>query len=342
MRVRHYAVALTTTGLLLTACGGSTDTSGTEADRPTASDIAGETATSEPSVTPEAMPLDEPAADPTPELESIPTVIRLTADDLLDGMPTNKQMSTIQGRTFKELDNWVGGADEGPEWVNDAPLGKRQRNQIGLGSLRIVKPAVCTVVAAIDGEGRSAAQSNRDAITAAGYSKRQNDYFYYKPGNVYTWQTIALVLAPGQAQVWADDFANTRMRCTKYTVVSANGDIERITVGKYFPKGKTMFTSGSVYVEVADLNAENGLPYFDGTLVEAIGDVLYTTEVLFWFDDPKQLAKASKAYNKLADNLATASGVTREPVDLNNLTPFKGDPTKYTPPAEPLSAGNTV
>lgn len=338
MSARLMITLVGAASLLLAACGqGSGEP--TAASSPPAPPSTGTPTPEASSAAPEPTTSSDTESEPTDE--PTPSVIRLTGDELLEGLPTNRQLSTVQGRTFKENDTWVGGADAGPQWVNDAPLTKKQRSHLALGGVRKVKPQECTVVAFSDGWGLPSALANRDAISAAAYSKRVNDYQYYRAGNVYLWMTVALVLAPGQAQVWAEDWANTRMKCTKYTVIDRDGDVERVSLGGNYPKGKSMFTSGDAYIANPPVKGAAG-PFTSMTIIEAIGDTYYETYLRLAFTNTKQMATVTKAYNKLANNLAKASGVTRDSVDLSDLTPFKGDPKAYIAPTEPLSAGSRV
>ena len=325
---------LTVSALLVAGCSGST-----ESQEPVAPAMTSADSSQSPSAgqTPSSAATPSPSASTTPTTEPTSSPVVITGDDLLVGLPTNKQMSVIQGATFKESDNWVGGGDAGPQWVNTAPLSKKQRSQLLLGQARKVKPSECTLVAFVDGYGLTANLSNRDAIMAAAYSKRANDV-RYKSGYISSWVTTALVLAPGQAEVWADDIGNTRMRCTKYTVIDRDGDIERVPLGEAFPKGKSVFRSGDAYI--ARVNLDVSQPYTWLTVVEPIGSIFYSTRMLMWTESTKQLARASKAYNKLANNLAEVAGVEREAVDFNNLVPYKPDPSVYVEPVEPLSSGS--
>jgi hypothetical protein len=322
-RILPFVAAVMSLGLLVSACSGDSESGSENSPAPIPS-----TSTTTPG---------EPETAPSvPEIvEMIPEPVKLTADDLVTGMPTNKQMSMIQGFRFVEEDTWVGGG-EGPEWANDAPLTKEQRSQLGLGKVRRTKPEQCMLVSSFEGFGISQELSNQDAITAAAYSKRLNDYQYLKSNLVGVWQSIAFVLPPGQSKIWADDTANLFIKCLKFTVVKNNGDIERVNSTAYYPAGKSIFTSAKAYVIVAKVSPQDR-KYFQ--IVEAIGDVYYKTLIDVYSNEKKTLARAAKAYNVLADNIAEVAQVTREPVDFNKLVPFTPDPEAYVAPEIPLSSG---
>lgn len=321
-RILPLVSGIVSLGLMVSACGGDSK-SGSERP-PAPSPSISSTTPDEPDTTPSA-----------PEIvEVIPEPIKLTADDLVTGMPTNKQMSMIQGFRFVENDNWVGGVDEGPQWANNAPLTKEQRSQLELGQVRRTKPEQCMLVSFLTGDGISQELSNQDAITAAAFSKRSNKYF--KRNILSHWQTIALVLPPGQSTIWVDNIANLFMKCRKFTAIKKSGDIRRVDLTQYYPVGKTIYTSAQAYI------IDTKLPQKDRTyflIVEAIGDVYYHSTIIVFSNDKKTLARAAKAYNVLADNIAEVAQVTRGPVDFNDLVPFTPDPEAYIAPEIPLSSG---
>lgn len=318
-----FVAAVMSLGLLVSACSGASESSSENSPAPSPS-----TATTTPG---------EPETTPSvPEfVEVIPEPVKLTADDLVTGMPTNKQMSMIQGFRFVEEDTWVGGG-EGPEWANDAPLTKEQRSQLRLGQVRRTNPDQCMLASSLEGYGISQELSNQEAITAAAYSKRLNNYRYVKRNSVATWQTVAFVLPPGQSNIWADNNANLFMKCLKFTVVKKNGDIERVNITEFHPPGKSVYTSAQAYVFVAKVSPQDRT-YFQ--IVEAIGDVYYKTLIDVYSNEKDTLARASKAYNVLADNIAEVAQVARGPLDFNKLIPFTPDPKAYMAPEIPLSSG---
>lgn len=325
VRVWPLIVALLCVALVASACGGGLGTSPDIDSSRSSSGLA-------------PSPNDPTAVPSIPEAEEVvPDPVELTADDLVSGMPTNKQMSMIQGYRFEESDNWVDDDEEGPEWTNNAPLTKEQRFQLNLGKIRRTKPEQCMLVAFVTGDGISQELSNPDAITAAAYSKRANDYRSYKRNLVLDWTTVALVLKPGQATVWADNIANLFQKCRKFTAVKKNGDIERVDLTEYYPADKSTYASGQAYVIKAELNTPKPVSYL--TVLESIGNVFYETSISLCSDEKATLARVSKAYNVLADNVAEAAQVTREDVNFNDLTPFVPDPDAYVAPNIPLSSG---
>ena len=78
--------------------------------------------------------------------------------------------------------------------------------------------------------------------------------------------------------------------------------------------------------------------HYGGVFVlwEPIGNVLYSTNFGIG-QDAEQWGRASDLYNKLADSLADAQGVEREPVDLNGGTPLIPRPSEYVPLTGPSS-----
>jgi len=322
-RILPLVAGIVSLGLLVSACGGDSE-SGSE--NPSASSPSSASTT----------PGETGATPSEPEIvEVVPEPVVLTADDLVTGMPTNKQMSMVQGFRFVENDDWVGEDDEGPEWANNAPLTKEQRSMLGLGQVRRVMPEQCMLVSMGAGNGLSQELSNQDAITAAAYSYRANDYRYFKNNLVWAWQTVAYVLPPGQSTIWVDNISNLFMKCRKYTAIKKNGDIERVNLTENYPAGKTMYTSGQAYVMKYDSRQDRTIL----RMFEAIGDVIYFTKLTVFSSDKDTLARAAKAYNVLADNIAEVAQVTREPVDFNNLVPFTPDPEAYIAPEIPLSSG---
>lgn len=264
----------------------------------------------------------------------------VTGDDLLMGLPTNKQMSKIQGYRFVENDNWVDGDDAGPQWVRTAPLTRKQRKQLALGALRKVKPARCEVVASFgDWWGVPTEFATRDYIKAAGYSFRANDYQYYKANKMSRWYTVALVLPTGQAQQVVDDLIATREACRKYTIVTRDGDLERVNNTANLVKGKTSYRSGNAFVTNVRLLGNGPSGQVEMILSEAIGDILYITDVTLNSSGKGILGRTSYVYNKLADNLAEVAGVTRPAVDLNRLAKVKGDPDQYVPLTPNVASG---
>jgi len=146
-RILPLVAGIVSLGLLVSACGGDSE-SGSE--NPSASSPSSASTT----------PGETGATPSEPEIvEVVPEPVVLTADDLVTGMPTNKQMSMVQGFRFVENDDWVGEDDEGPEWANNAPLTKEQRSMLGLGQVRRVMPEQCMLVSMGAGNGLSQMRS---------------------------------------------------------------------------------------------------------------------------------------------------------------------------------------
>jgi len=118
---------------------------------------------------PSSLPTAPTMQPPTP-IPS-PTPLAITSDDLTDALPTNPMLSKVQGYTFKESKNWVGGGDEGPEWVADAPLTKEQTRQVGVGAPRRVKPDACEARAMFGGYGWTKKWGSADYLKGVGYTK---------------------------------------------------------------------------------------------------------------------------------------------------------------------------
>jgi hypothetical protein len=276
---------------------------------------------------------------PTPS----PTSVVITGDDLLFALPTNKQMSKVQGYRFVENTRWVEGDSAGPQWVRTSPLTKKQRKQLGLGAVRKVKPSYCEVVASFgDWWGPSSEFSSAEYIKAAGYSFRANANRYYKNNKVSAWFTIALVLPPGQAQLAVDDLVATREACRKYTVVTRDGDIERVDRTRNLVKGKTVFLTGDAVVMPTRLTGNGPSGQVLYRIVEAIGDVFYLTNIQLNSSNEGVLSRASGVYNVLADNVAEVARVSRPPMDLNTLTKLTGDPDRYVPLSPAIDSGSVA
>ena len=341
--VRAGLATLTIGALLLTACTGGNGAAPTAAEpsadaaEASAAPGSGDGGSAE-DPSPSASSTATPEPTPTPTPTAPPVVV--TGDDLLVGLPTNKQMSKVQGYRFIESDNWVDGSNAGPQWVRTAPLTKKQRRELALGALRKVKPARCDVVASFgDWWGIPAELSTRDYVTAAGYSFRANDYQYYKANKMNRWYTVALVLPPGQAQLIVDDMLATREACRKYTVVTRDGDLERVNNSDVLIKGKTTYRTGDALVTRVRLTGNGPAGQVRYIVSEAIGDIYYLTDLNLNSSGKGILGRASEVYNKLADNLARVSGVTREPLDLNDLQKATGDPADYVPLTPAVGSG---
>lgn len=324
------AVGLFVAGAL-GACASDSDTDIAVAGaEPTVQDSAPE---------PEETVPEPPSPEPTPE--PTPSSFRLTADQLVSGLPSNRQMSKIQGYKFKESDDWVGDADEGPEWSNSAPLTKKQKKQMRFGNVASVRPENCVLNAGFHGYGWPVKLSNSDVMKAVAFSARDNDNPFYGKDKVRRWETVAYVLPPGEAQLWADDIANMTYKCRKYSYRDSEGNLERVNLRRLYPKGESIFMSGSAYVLIADPDT-GGNPVFFASMWEPLGDTLYITYVTLYTGDESVIGRASDVYNVLADNLADEAGVEREPVDLNGLTPFTPNPELFVGPSVGVKPGSVT
>lgn len=312
-------VTVAVAAIVLAACGG-----GTTSQEPTAVAVV-ESQTSDPA-TPEP-------AEPTPTPEPTPTILPITSDDLTDALPTNPMLSKVQGFTFKENKRWTEGDGEGPEWVADSPLTKEQRMQVGIGALRRIKPDRCEARAAFSGEGWTNATAAQGYFKAAGYAKKVNADRYFRTNKVDQWQTVALLLPEGAAQVWTTNLAATIKECQRYTLIAEDGDVSKRNWSKISKNWSTTWRkdAGAV-VQLADYPRPAARFVY---VWEPIGSILYRTSITIHSDNDNQWSRASKLYNRLANNVAKAQGVQREPVDLLGGVVIKPNPADYTPPPKP-------
>ena len=83
------------------------------------------------------------------------------------------------------------------------------------------------------------------------------------------------------------------------------------------------------------INETNGRNVTIINVWEAVGNVQYQTRATIYSDDSKEWSRASALYNKLADTLAKAQGIQREPVDLLGGDIITPNPADYSQPAAP-------
>jgi len=290
-----------------------------------------------PSVTPSASasaPSETPSTEPsvTPEASVSPSPTRITADDLIVALPTNKQMSKIQGFKFKESSSWESGKNEGPQWINNAPLTKSQKNMARLGTYRTVKPDKCTASALSFGYGVPQRWATPAYISAVGYSLRVNDdRSFSKQNTLKQWTTAIYMMPLGEGNIWIDNIANLWETCKKMTLVKRNGDIEKEDLVEFL-SDTTREKSGAANVVM--FTSSKSKKINNSQLVgitEAIGNALTYTAFSIIRSDADALGRASDVYNVLADNLAEVQGVTREPIDLLKLEKSTPDPDAYMP-----------
>jgi hypothetical protein len=247
-------------------------------------------------------------------------------------------LSKVQGFTFKENKNWVEGGDEGPEWVADAPLTKEQKREVGLGDLRRVKPDKCEASASLFGYGWTTAWATGNYFKAVAYAKKANSLRGWRDNEVDTWGTTAFVMPEGVPQAWTRNLAATVDECKKFTSISANGDIKKVNLTTTRKDIEVEWLESGAAVSYRDTlksGSRRGVTHY---LWEPIGNVLYGTSLNIWSDDAKQWARASALYNRLADSVAKAQGVEREPVDLREGTPLVPNPAEYAPPPGPSNS----
>jgi hypothetical protein len=314
------AAMLAGASLALAACGGATT-------QPTSMTPSASAA----AVAPEA-------STPTPSPTPTPSILPITSDDLVDALPTNPMLSKVQGFTFKENKNWVDGGDEGPEWAADAPLTKEQKQNVTLGGLRRVKPDKCEARAAFNFHGWMTAWSTGDYVKAAVYAKKFTSLKYFKNGLLESWQTVAFVMPVGAAQTWTRNLAATVDECDKYTTIASNGDIEKVNEPSLYKDVNPEWLEFGTAVDLRQSQTSGSRVWAIHMVWEPIGNILYMTQVVMYSDDAKQWARASALYNRLADSLAKAQAVERQPVDLNGGTPLIPDPAEYAPPAGPINS----
>ena len=141
-----------------------------------------------PSSSPSPKPLPRPSKPPGSGLKE------LTADDLIDGFVSVKQLTKVQGFPFKEESGF-------PIWTQSVPLDEEHASQISFGYNRATKPAVWGAVSDIAATGFLMDQANTPLITAAAFSNSVNTYQYFRD-QVFVWQTIAYLMEDGMAARW--------------------------------------------------------------------------------------------------------------------------------------------
>lgn len=285
--------------------------------------------------TPSSSPSPSEPAAPSPSPSPSPTLNEISAVDLTDALPTNPMLTKVQGFTFTENDKWDTGDDEGPEWVADAPLTKKQRKQVGAGTLKSVKPVECEAEAIRAADGWTTSLADSEFLQAVGYSKKENKNRYYKSGQVTTWLAAAFKLSEDAPQGLAQNMRAFYNQCARYTTIDADGDIEKINRKKRFEDlDLTLQSSGNALVEV--VTATQGSRELRRVLVvEPIGNVMYQSIITILGEASDQWKRSTNLYNRLADNIADVQGTTRLPVDLLNGEPVVPDPSDYTSIAKP-------
>ena len=333
-KVFLVAVTLSLVVIVATGCssGGATARVASEAAAPVSA--APSAAGTTPSTSVPTAPAVAPDASPSPNLT--PSILPITSDDLIDALPTNPMLSKVQGFTFKESKNWVGGGDQGPEWVADAPLTKEQLSDVNLGTLRRVKPDKCESMVAFFQYGWTDAWASGGYFAAVGFTNKVNSLSFWKDSEVSDWGTQAFVMPEGAPQAWTRNLSSTVDECDKFTTVASNGDLERVNLTA-LPDGWTEAwqESGGAVIDrkMAKIGSRSGILQH---IWEPIGNVLYSTTMTIGSDEAKQWARTSALYNRLADSLAKAQGVEREPVDLREGTPLIPHPAEYAPPTGPV------
>jgi len=289
-----------------------------------------------PSVTPSASasaPSETPSTEPSviPEPGVSPTPSPITADDLVMALPTNKQMSKIQGFKFKENTSWTYGKGEGPQWINNTPLTNSQKNMIRLGAYRTVKPEKCTASALGWGYGVPQRWATPAYISAVGYSNRANDdQSYSKKNTLLQWSTVIYMMPSGEGNIWIDNIANLWDTCKKLTLIKKNGEIQKENLAETLAI-TTQKKGGAVNVIMLTPSESKNQNKQTLGITEAVGNALYYTTFTIIRSEADALRRASDVYNVLADNLAEVQGITREPVDLLKLEKVTPNPGAYQP-----------
>lgn len=330
MHARLAITSFVASGLLLAGCAGATDEPSaalpTLANSVTTTPETGDE-TPDPSTSTETP--SEPTPAPTPAGPQ-----PITSDDLIDVLPRPGQMSNVQdGKFVRSLDGFPD--EPGADWAADAPLTKKQRDQINLGDLRKTKPAVCQYVAFLDAGWTADEWAGQDYVTAAAQSWMAQDLNlsnFRRNNQISEFTTRIYVMPPGEAETWLANAVNTLRKCARYKQVDAKGKITNVTT----PSG-TIKRSGATYVWEHDFSASGIRVRFADTW-EAVGNALLVTRLSMWNPSPAGVERGAKVFNNIADKLAKAQGITREPLDLEDLTKVKQDPTLVKSPSIPASA----
>lgn len=317
--------------LALVACQGDPGAQTTEASAaPSPSDSA-------PGVSAEtenrpASPSPDPTVTPNPE----PTVIEIRADDLVSALPTNKQMSKIQGFKFKENTNWANEADEGPQWVSATPLSQRQSDQILLGTFRSVQPKRCAPLGVIEAWGIPARWATPDTVQAVGYSKRLNSERALKENLMLEWNQVIYVMDEGRAQEFSENARNLWSKCATVRSIGPEGDIV-VNDHRAIAEITESFTSGNAFVTTRTdkWRASNNAEVF--VVLEAVGRALVASLIVLVLPDEDGIARAGEVLNNLSNRLAVLQDIERSPVDLLNLVPFTPQPNGVAPPSPPAN-----
>jgi hypothetical protein len=244
-------------------------------------------------------------------------------------------MSKVQGWRWVEEKDWVEGGDEGPQWVNDAPLTRKQKQQLRMGTIRAIKPARCEPTALLDGGPVTSQWSKPDYLQAAGYSKRVLELTsnnVLRDNLVFSWSALARVLPPGAAEQWVTNAINMIPRCRTYTQISADGDIAK---NRFI--GQRFYSTGDAYLVWNDSKTAAGTLRML-TFAEPIGNVLYTTTTFLSRPTKAGVNRVFEVYNVLAGNVAEAQGITREAADVDGMTRFRPSPDRFKPLTPPASS----
>ena len=230
------------------------------------------------------------AAAPTsvPAESAQPAPQALTVDDLLLAQITDDQLDYINGEPLKiddevNLDALLQAGDEG--WGPPAKPWKVTPKECAdvMAPLGYISPAAFT---ALDPKGEASRKVIRDFINSA-------------PGDLLMWTTRAFLSTPEAAQQFVDSVETGLPKCAG---------------GKYNAGGETAPIDEDLRRSGAALIVDSGQGSDVFTVLEPIGSVVY---FLMLAADEKAHERGIDVYNELADSLAAAQGVTRDPVTLD-------------------------
>lgn len=233
----------------------------------------------------------------------------------LAAAPTDADLSEVQGFSFQDaLAPQASTADDA--WVADAADDRAR--QAGVDAVAQVDPAGCEAIALMAGYGLTSARSEPTSLTAVGFSARRSNsgQAYPTEDSVDTWQSTAYQLPPGQADRLAASALDAWAACSAFTLVDADGQRRQGERAHNLTAERGWQVSGSrsgrAFIRTALLDGPVGAQLM--TVLEPIGDVLYVTRIGIWSKEPAVWQRASRLYNRLADQVAM--GASRDPVEL--------------------------
>lgn len=258
------------------------------------------------------------AADDAPAVEGDHTaaadVIELSVDDLLLAQVSKDQLDFVNGKGFEsyitaEKDSILEPGDEGWGAGDEWKITPKKCADL-VAPLGYISPGV---MEALEPRAEARMMRMRDVIGDA-------------PGNLLIWATRAILASPNAASSLVESVAAGLPGCAggKYS-----------SGGETSPIDPTIIRSGAALVTTSD--PQSGVV----NVLEPIGSVLYSLTIA---GEGAALKRGFEVYNELADALAQAQGLSREPVSmvLNRGSDTSSNGTSDLPPGITQEVADSV